>query len=394
MRRQAKASHASVARRRRTQPWCSTPLCDASVRRILVTSFVLTSLVLAACGAPKPPRDFAPDPGLVARIREIQISTTRQACPGQAFAAYYTAILDDGSRIPFETRYDEDRPPRLHIVFLDRSSPDAEPLKDGGWRAEEDPVRTVRTGFRLTAVLRANPAMQASATLAPEYACQRHVLRFEGSSGYEGRPGGDGPDVTVRLAMLRSPFSERLLVAGVEVGRAPPFYVLADANTAPPRDWLIVRAAGGSGATGVEGERGQAGAAGQPGCPGSDGATGGRGGAGGAGGAGGRGGRMTIIAPSEEPFMAGLVAAESPGGPGGKGGKGGPGGKGGAGGSGTTQEGRRCGDGRVGQAGERGLAGSDGSEGPDGPRPRTITVPMREVLGTNLPPELAELLGR
>ncbi|MGH7674899.1 MAG: hypothetical protein ACREMV_06460, partial [Gemmatimonadales bacterium] len=166
---------------------------------LVSTSLVLTSLVLTSCSKPMP-RDYAPDPGLVARIREIQMSTATQACPGQSFAAYYHAILGDGTRVRFASEYDDDHPPPLHVIFLDRTSPEADALRDGGWRADSDPVRSVRTGFRLTAVLRANPRLQATATLEPRYGCLDRMLEFDGSPGIAGTPGGDGPDVTVRLA--------------------------------------------------------------------------------------------------------------------------------------------------------------------------------------------------
>jgi len=29
---------------------------------------------------------------------------------------YYTAVLGDGSLVPFENRYDKNHPPRLHVV--------------------------------------------------------------------------------------------------------------------------------------------------------------------------------------------------------------------------------------------------------------------------------------
>src|SRR2546426_688361 len=78
--------------------------------------------VFAACSH-APPADFAPDPGLLARIREIQIRTTAaQACPGTAIAASYDAVLDDGTHVPFQRTYDKKHPPRLHTVFLDLSS--------------------------------------------------------------------------------------------------------------------------------------------------------------------------------------------------------------------------------------------------------------------------------
>ncbi len=75
---------------------------------------VVAALVItAACGPKRPPPSFAPDPGLVSQIRELRMSTNATACPGESFGAAYTAVLNDGSLVPFETRYDQDHPPRL-----------------------------------------------------------------------------------------------------------------------------------------------------------------------------------------------------------------------------------------------------------------------------------------
>ena len=90
------------------------------------------------------------------------MSTSTRACPGESFAAGYTAVLKDGSLIPFETRYDEDHPPRLHVVFLQLSSNEATPLEGGGWSAARDPLATAITGFRLTALLKAKPSITTS----------------------------------------------------------------------------------------------------------------------------------------------------------------------------------------------------------------------------------------
>src|SRR3989454_12709062 len=100
----------------------TSPL-DALLLRLSWTSFPAT--VLASCSHAPPP-DFAPDPGLVAQIRDIRIITGyARACPGAVIPTSYEAVLADGSRIPFARSYDKKHPPRLHVVFLDRESPDA-----------------------------------------------------------------------------------------------------------------------------------------------------------------------------------------------------------------------------------------------------------------------------
>jgi len=356
-----------------------------------VTSPALAALLAACAGGPPP--DYAPDPGLVARIREIRITTTAGAvCPGRSFPAGYDAVLDDGTIIPFASSYDEDRPPPLHVVFLERSSNAATPLQSGGWSADGDPMRSVRQGVRLHATMKARPELQAEAALAPEYSCLPHVYTFQGAPGERGRTGDDGPDITVRLGVVRSPYVARLAVTQIEVADAPPLWVLANAQTIPPADWLRIESRGGNGGRGLDGTPGTTGAAGTPGCPGSPGGAGGAGGAGGRGSAGGRGGRITIVAPQEDPFLAGLVEARTPGGEAGAGGRGGAGGPGGKGGAASPADDRRCQPGADGPAGQAGRAGATGSEGEPGLRPRVITVALRDVFGARVHPEIAELL--
>src|SRR2546427_3881782 len=259
-----------------------------AMRRVVLAGIVLT----AACGPKRPPPSFAPDPGLVEQIRGLRMSTSTRACPGESFAAGYTAVLKDGSLIPFETRYDEDHPPRLHVVFLQLSSNEATPLEGGGWSAARDPLATAITGFRLTALLKAKPSITTSTVLAPDYSCLQHTFGFRGVGA-----GASGPQVTVRLGILRSPFYDRLLVAGIEVEDAPPYYLLADARAVPPSDWLIIEARGSRGSRGAEGTAGVAGTNGRPGCPSGAGGPGGAGGNGSGAGPGGPGGGDTDSLP-------------------------------------------------------------------------------------------------
>src|SRR3989454_9121302 len=206
---------------------------DVSVLRHCVTSFCATVLVFGCSHAPPP--DFAPDPGLVAQIRDIRIVTGyARACPGATIPATYEAVLADGSRVPFSRSYDKKHPPRLHVVFLDRESPEAVSQQDGDWVTERDPLATVSTGFRLTATLRANSRITNTVVVPPDYGCVPHTFVFSGEPGGPGEAGEPGPDATVRLAVVRSPFYRKLLVARIQVRVAPPFFVLQDATPGPP----------------------------------------------------------------------------------------------------------------------------------------------------------------
>ena len=354
----------------------------------LVVPSALVVLAAAACGGRhRPPADFAPDSGLVARIREIRVDAPETACPGSGFPARYTAVLEDGSTLPFETRYDRDRPPRLHVIFLDRWGDAVQPYGDGGWYPDPDPLESARDGFTITAALRARPEIRVTDTVAPSYHCTSHAFQFEGEPG-----GGDGPDITVRLALGRSPFYPRLLVTAIEITGAPARYFLYDAAAVMPADWLIVESRGGRGTTGTRGKEGAEGRPGVSGCPGTDGGPGGSGGVGGPGGDGGRGGRVTVIAPVEEPFMAGLVDARTPGGAAGNPGPGGPGGRGGRGGAAETRSGQSCAAGSNGPSGNKGPDGPVGRAGVEGPRATVLTVPARDVFGPTAPSALRALL--
>jgi len=371
----------------------STLLRDAFVLRSCVTTFSLT--LLASCSHAPPP-DFAPDPGIVSQIRDIRIVTGyTRACPGAVIPTSYEAVLVDGAWVPFARSYDKKHPPRLHVVFLDRESPDAVTQEDGDWVTNGNPLATVTTGFRLTATLQAKPSATNTIVVPPDYSCMRHAFTFSGEPGGVGQAGGNGPDVTVRLAVLRSPFYDKLFVAGIQVGLAPPFYVLADASTVPPADWVVIESRGGRGGSGPAGTAGTDGAAGAAGCPAQPGGPGGNGASGGLGGNGGRGGRVSIVVPLDNPFLGGIVDARSTGGPGGAGGVAGAGGKGGKGGQGSTDaNNRRCADAADGAPGQNGNAGPAGAQGAAGPRSVVVTAPLRDLFGVQVPPEIGTLLER
>jgi hypothetical protein len=350
-------------------------------------------LIVAACSH-QPPADFAPDPGLLAQIREIQITPNYSSvCPGNSIAASYEAVLDDGTHVPFVRTYDEKHPPRLHVTFLSFSSTEASSRVDGSWVSAQDPLLSATTGFRLSATLKAKPSIHATVMVRPDYSCAAHAFAFEGAPGGRVQAGENGPTVTVNIGRGRSPFYEKLIVVGIQVGAQAPFYELYDAASIPPADFIAVESRGGRGGAGSAGPKGGDGAPGAAGCPAQAGGTGGDGGYGGPGAPGGRGGAVMIVAPTEEPYMAGLVTARTPGGYGGPGGAGGPGGVGGRGGQGKdASNGTTCANASDGLAGRKGQPGPVGSEGPRGPRPEIVVMPADQQFGRAIPTELAELL--
>src|ERR1700751_2955067 len=101
---------------------CSTFFRYFSLQRLSLTILAVTFLGCSHA----PPAGFAPDPGLIAQVREIRIVTSyARACTGSVIAASYEAVLSSGERVPFARSYDKKHPPPLHVVFLDRESPDA-----------------------------------------------------------------------------------------------------------------------------------------------------------------------------------------------------------------------------------------------------------------------------
>ena len=356
------------------------------------TTTALPLLVLGAACATKPPPDFAPEPALVERITEIRMHTGGvRVCPGHPVRASYDAVLDDGSVVPFSTQYDEKNPPQLHVVFLRRTSQEAVARTDGGWDTDPEPLTSAVTGFRLSAFMLAKPSLNVHRVVEPEYSCLRNVFSFRGRRGKRAQGGHAGPDITVRLDILSSPFYDRLLVAGLEVGEAPSVYIVADADDVPPADWLRVESKGAGGGRGIDGSDGAEGTKGADGCPAGAGGAGGAGGNGGPGGPGGPGGRVTIIVPEEQPLLAGLVDAHGAGGEGGKGGRAGKGGPGGEGGKGVAGN-QRCQSGAAGPSGADGAAGSDGRDGSPAPRAQLIALPGHDVFGDRVPEALRALI--
>jgi len=327
-----------------------------------------------------PPRDFAPDPGLIAQIREIRIVPQEsRGCPGAPIHAAYEAILADGSSVPFARSYNKKQPPRLHVQFLERKSPDAVARQDGDWVAEPNPLATKSTGFRLTATLRANPSITSTIVLPPTYDCLRRQFAFVGASGVVGLSGQSGPDVTVRLDVQSSLFYQQLYVAGIQVGGARPVYVLADSSTIGLTEWLVVESRGGDGGNGLAGSDGIDGTPGAPGCPGQSGGQGRDGSDGGAGGDGGHGGRITIVVPPNRRHLAELVKTASGGGSGGLGGDGGRGGRGGTGGAGLFDANNQpCMSGSDGSPGHDGWRGRSGFAGSPGPRTTVARAATKE----------------
>jgi hypothetical protein len=341
----------------------------------------------AACRTGTPPNQV-PHPTAPSHIRRLRISAPASVCPGHDFTVVYDADLDDGTIKELDPELPGTRPRR---GILELAGTNATWTETGQWRAAADPVASLASGYRIVATLRANPRIADTVVIAPEYSCLARRYRFSGARGDRGKRGHDGPAVTVRVGFLRTPYYATLAVAAIQAADSGSFYVVADAATVLPADWLQVESVGGEGGSGDQGGPGRRGTDGGGGCPASPGGDGGNGRAGGPGGAGGSGGAITIIGPSDWPLFAGLVSAQSPGGRGGSGGAGGTGGPGGRGGLGAEAAHGRCRDGSLGRDGATGSAGLAGPQGDPGPSPRILVADPGDVFGANAPSVLREL---
>src|SRR5256885_15050812 len=107
--------------------------------------------------------------------------------------------IPDGSRVPSPLSYEKNPPPRLHVIFLARTSPEAVTQQDGDWVTDADPLVSATTGFRLTATLQAKPSVTNTVVVPPDYRCMPHAFVFSGEPGGPGESGGNGPDATVRV---------------------------------------------------------------------------------------------------------------------------------------------------------------------------------------------------
>jgi hypothetical protein len=257
------------------------------------------ALLLAACASL--PRSVEP-----ARIRAIRIAPgAARVCPGETIRAAYTAVLDDGTTRPLEG---------TALGLLSRQGDGVEPADHGAWDTDPDPLVSAMTGFHLRAWLTANPSVAAETTVVPAYTCAQRQFRLSGSST------GNGPDVTVRIAQLHTPFADSVVVVAIEAAnRKPAHALLRPADLTPGA--LKVLSVGSPGRPGVAGRswyntpecnNGEDGTDGTDGTPGAD------------------GGELTVISDGDRAWLKDLVELVSAGGAGGAGGAAGIGGPAGA----------------------------------------------------------------
>ena len=358
-------------------------------------NILLVAVVVCTSCSSRGENEITLDPIFVGRISEIRIvPESDPVCPGDHIEVSYEAVLDDSTVVSFSSRRNAGNQPFLDVRLLHLTSPEASPQPDGSWVTSSDPLISAMTGFRLRASLRADTSLQTEHVVAPEYSCLDFSFYVEGMPGQEGYTGANGPDVTVRLSTLSSPFYHWLFVAVIETESKQPRYVFANADETPATGWLRVESRGGHGGHGKPGRQGRRAESVGPASPCSPGQDGGDGRAGQNGGSGGNGGAVTIVVPQEYADLAVVVAPVSSPGIGGEGGLGGPGGEGGAGGRALrdSQGNLVCEAGPRGRRGRTGPNGVAGREGNAGPETQVITMPGDELFGPQPPLAIRQLI--
>jgi hypothetical protein len=330
-----------------------------ATHRILVRACAVSIAILAARGGigGAQPAPLLESAGSTSRPREATIGIipqTSRVCPGRSFGAKYVEHFPDGSQVVL--------PPSDVKQIVSSDDESATMLRDGSWQTNADPMRSVLSGFHLSASLARDASVRGDTVVAPAYDCPRAEIRLPTSDG------SHTIQAYVRLGVFATPFYDSVVVAVVEVGSRP--FAIAILPPAEMRNGAIkVSAPGKNGTPGRKGQTGLAGTDCSNGEQGEDGEPGEPGQP---------GGQVDMIVQEGSPWLADLVAVVNPGGRGGQGGAGGDGGLASSGGSGGR--GATCRP-RPGRQGRPGQTGQDGTPG----RPPNVTSVLVPLLWTGSP---------
>ena len=280
----------------------------------------------------------------------ISIVPIARVCPGQQVEATYVEHFPDGSQGKVSSRDVRQLTPK--------DGDSVTVARDGSWQTNADPMRSVLTGFPLSASLARDSSVRGDTVAAPSYDCPHDVIKLPMSDRFH------FTHAYVRLGTFRTPFYDSVVVAVIELdGRVLGTRVLSPAEMR-------------SGAIKITalGKPGVAGHSGSQGSPGSDCSNGEQGTDGEPGEAGQAGGQVDIIVQEGSPWLANLVAVSNTGGRGGKGGEGGAGGP-------ASAPSSRTGSGSGGSScrprpGRPGRSGAQGPDGEPGQPPKVTSAPV------------------
>jgi hypothetical protein len=355
-------------------------------------SVLLVLLSLLAC---KPDR-IRVQPNDVRTLQVRRFDGATRFCPGEIIQVEMVADLKDGT-VCSNLRPNTGCRKQKHAVLDPRSvALFAEPARwvsDREFRLQTppNPFATWRDGVELRGWIQSTGTKyplrteQVNRRLLPTYLCHSaHPQVFSDGQAPTGRVGRRGPNLTVLLTPLPSPFYPDVVLLKVVSGSQVRYFISQDAGH--PVTIVSQGQGGGNGSDGQSGRRGSDGRSAVSECEnGDNGDNGDDGGDGGPGAPGGPGGDVLVVFDQTKvQALERRVIARSEGGPGGHGGRGGSGGAGGSGGSGRS--GTNC-SGSSGSSGSYGRSGHDGPTGPHGPRGHvTATRGLRdEMFAPELP---------
>ncbi|UQA61758.1 hypothetical protein [Polyangium aurulentum] len=366
------------------------------IRKIGLAALAALAPALAACG----PSHAQIDPRNVVNVTVRPASGQLLYCPGDEFQVEVVAKLKDGTTC---SNVDgnrgclgkDDQVIAPELVRIGGSS--GVPLRQPGaflWAPNPDPLATADSGMTLRGWLegvvegKTVKSMEGEALLRPVYECQQqgiYTILISGRAGDDGRP---GPEVTVAITTLSTPFYPNAALIRVEWQGTREYFISPSADK-PVR--IISKGQDGlPGVPGQDGAKGRDGKNAEQECAkGEDGGNGAPGQPGGPGGDGGPGGPIKVILDeANADKLRGRLLLASVGGDPGQGGLGGHGGFGGQGGfggplkAGTSLDSCKPVSGEHGKKGADGLEGPRGNRGADGPAP-TFEMQPRQTLFAN-----------
>jgi len=343
-----------------------------SVRICLPT--VATALLLSACG----PSKLALNPQQVVNVSVQPASGQALFCPGDAFQIELVAKLSDGTLC---SNLDGDKGCMSEknsiidpaLVRIDAGPGAFTDMSKFVFTPPVNPLETAEAGIMLRGWVEQGgiKSMVGERRVSPVYDCQRDYVATLPQPGKNGENGQPGPELTVSVTSLSTPWFPNAALVRIENGTEKIYFISPSAD----RRIRVVS----KGQDGAQGAAGAPGAVGTPGqstgaacSTGTDGGPGLAGGPGGNGGNGGPGGRIRLVVDdAKAEMLKSRVLLESVGGAAGAAGASGPGGAGGKGGAAGADEGK-CGgvapaagkDGALGQPGPSGKAGQAGPNGP------------------------------
>ena len=364
---------------------------------LLLAATFASGALSVACG----PTQIELDPRTVVDVQVRPASGQRLFCPGDNFQVELVAKLLDGSSCSSTDRSrgclgEKDAVIKAQDVRI--QVPGAGRVGDAEqfiWSPPADPLVTADTGLLLRGWIekaiagQTHKSMVGETELKPVYECQLSRSFAPTYIGSPGSNGGQGPDVTIAITTLSTPWYPSAALVRVEAMGSKHYFISPTVEQA-----VKITTFGQPGAPGAPGHPGKDGQDGDdapdsaPACTkGGIGQDGGDGGPGGDGGDGGQGGLIRVMLDDRAADkLRGRVLPQSLGGIAGGPGPGGLGGNGGQGGKGAkTTTACSDNDGKDGRRGSDGRPGRPGRPGQNGPAPVETLASRDSLFAAEMP---------